>query len=138
MKTYYRFPFTEHKGCANYDDIAILVLEDRIGEDLGWLGVKRLQGNGTTMSAGGDEKEEFNAAGYPGDLFGNERMMVQEGVKIVKTSPCEGGPVWTDADVSGGASGGPLWRETSIVGVLSMSVGNDNDGWVVVFAGGER
>jgi len=56
----------------------------------------------------------------------------------VKTSPCPGGPVFTDADAAGGASGGPLWNGNSIVGVLSMSVGSDSSGWVVVFAGGEK
>lgn len=86
----------------------------------------------------GGKEELFDHAGYPGDRYDMERMVVQEGVKAEAREPCRTGPVWTDADAAGGASGGPLWRNGTVFGVLSMGMGTEGVDWVVVFAGGER
>lgn len=109
-------------GCESYSDVAILVLEDRLGDKLGFLNVGVVETSDVN-------KPVFNSFGYPADKGNGERPVRQRGISVVSAPGLcgVGNPVITNADVGLGMSGGPLWKVNGkgrfvTVAVLSTSL----------------
>lgn len=124
--------------CAAYSDVAVLIIQERLGDTLGFLDVAMLNSE-TDLS-----QPVFNSFGYPQDKGGGERPVRQRGISVVKPpGGCgEGNPISTNADIGLGMSGGPMWRgdmgsngRAVVYGVLSS--GGTNDGEKIsTFSGG--
>ncbi|TFK53649.1 trypsin-like serine protease [Heliocybe sulcata] len=104
--------------CFAESDWALFVLEERVGDQVGWFGAR-------VLGDGGDEvvgKPVFTHVGYPEDK-GNYTMWGQTGITVRGTSCDSTGPLDTDADVIAGQSGGPIWYDDGedhyVYGVLS-------------------
>lgn len=120
-------------GCGTKSDWAVLILDERLGDRLGWFGTKtpdRTQLN----------KPKFSHMGYPGDLDKGQRPYIQTGTTVhsKRTFQCDStGPFYTDTDCAGGQSGGPHWEVDAagnpwIWGALSISVRSPSEtysGW---------
>ncbi|EME45554.1 hypothetical protein DOTSEDRAFT_87870 [Dothistroma septosporum NZE10] len=97
--------------CGWKNDWMILILNERLGDKLGYFGAKlpdkRLE-----------DKAIFEHVGYPGDKGGNEPYRV-DGNTIESYRPwdCDAtGPYYTDTDCAGGQSGGPHWQPKGVAG----------------------
>jgi len=85
-------------------DYVVIVLDRRIGDNIGWLGAK-------SYSDSWDGGAYWTHAGYPGDLTGTQRPTYQTGIAL-------DGDFWSaddnesmthKADIWPGQSGGPFW-----------------------------
>ncbi|KAH8892989.1 hypothetical protein GQ53DRAFT_615686, partial [Thozetella sp. PMI_491] len=115
--------------CANSYDWSIFVLNDRLGDKYGTLGLKTVNPDTQLNQA------MFFHYGYPGDKGGNQPYR-QEAISASAATWCDrGSPVVTDADSAEGQSGGPLWiLENGLRFVYAAIVGG-NDA-ITVGAGG--
>lgn len=107
-------------GCAKYVDLAVLILQSRLGDELGFLPISSTEDTDLNQPI-------FESLGYPTDFGDAKRLTRQTGVTVLSASFCgKGNPMWTNADAGFGMSGGPLLRSVdgrvSVVGVLSTSV----------------
>jgi V8-like Glu-specific endopeptidase len=124
--------------CGFKGDWAIVVLEERIGDQLGTFGVKLASADRSYQ-----DRDMFTHIGYPGDLEGGRRPYRVDGNPIYSAPPgrtqfdCDRyGPYYTDTDCAGGQSGGPHWEDAEdgayVWGTLSVT-GMDGDkawsGW---------
>lgn len=116
-------PGTQPSGpCGTKADWALMILDKRPGDDLGYFGVK-------APDAGKLDKPILYHVGYPGDKDGGNRPYRQTGIRAHsrKTFDCDPtGPFYSDADTAGGQSGGPQWElingKPYIWGTLSITV----------------
>ncbi|KAF4341589.1 trypsin serine protease [Fusarium beomiforme] len=93
--------------CSHWNDWAILILADRIGEKYGYLGIKQLDAKAQR------NKPLFSHVGFPGRSPSSEvKPMRQDGISVAKCSGLcvPGDQLMTDVDGEIGASGGPLFR----------------------------
>ncbi|KAK3331209.1 trypsin-like cysteine/serine peptidase domain-containing protein [Apodospora peruviana] len=121
--------------CSQKHDWAILVLQDALGEELGYLGAKVIDCEKQK------DKPVFVHMGYPGDKAHGKQLYHQVGVKVTECDECAAangpGLMRTDDDAAHGQSGGPLFSFGKsnglpyVYGVCS-SGGPDN----TAFAGG--
>ena len=115
----------QEKGspCETKDDWAVLVLDQNLGDELGYFGVKSPDHSKL-------DQPIFYHMGYPGDLEGGSRpyRVVDATVHSERTFDCDKtGPFYADADTAGGQSGGPFWEmdenmDRWIWGALSIGV----------------
>ncbi|KAH8168681.1 trypsin domain-containing protein [Sarocladium implicatum] len=122
--------------CGWKNDWAILIIDRRFGEDLGYLGVelpdKALQ-----------DKPIFDHVGYPGDLDNGKRpyRVPESTIQSSRKWDCDGkGPFYSDTDCAGGQSGGPIWLDKSdgsyVWGTLSVTFEDSyQDGKTVAWSG---
>lgn len=92
--------------CATKADWAILALDTKLGDKLGYFGVK-------TPDRSLFDKSILYHQGYPGDLNSGSRPYRVLDVKVLgeHSLDCDPtGPLYTDTDTAGGQSGGPLWE----------------------------
>jgi V8-like Glu-specific endopeptidase len=109
--------------CETKGDWAVLVLDQNLGDQLGYFGVKSPDENRL-------DKPDFQHMGYPGDKGGSKPYRVDDTTvnSSEETFSCDSsGPIFTDADTSGGQSGGPIWemdenQDRWIWGALSIGV----------------
>ncbi|KFH43720.1 Glutamyl endopeptidase-like protein [Hapsidospora chrysogenum ATCC 11550] len=109
--------------CETKGDWAVLVIDQKLGDQLGYFGVKP-----PDPSKLG--KPLFYHMGYPGDLSSGSRPYRVMDVTVLpdKSLDCDAtGPFYADADTAGGQSGGPLWEYEDdgnrwIWGTLSIGV----------------
>ncbi|KAF4452320.1 hypothetical protein F53441_4838 [Fusarium austroafricanum] len=98
-------------GCAQVNDWAILILEDRLGDRYGYVGAKEID------PATQINKQLFSYVGYPTDKEAaytwddaTRRPHRQDGISVLRAETCEKCcPLLTDADSISGQSGGPLF-----------------------------
>lgn len=94
--------------CGYKGDWAVLILDQRLGDQLGYFGVK-------LPDANLQDQPIFDHVGYPGDLDGGNRPYRTPGNTVQSFRPwdCDAtGPFYTDTDCMGGQSGGPHWENT--------------------------
>jgi V8-like Glu-specific endopeptidase len=96
---------TIKEGEAPFDFI-VIVLDRRIGDQTGWMGVKE-------YSTKWNDKGYWSNAGYPADLFNGERQIRQSGCSVFDThkpSVFSGArALYTKCDAMPGQSGSPLF-----------------------------
>ncbi|KAG9259168.1 trypsin-like cysteine/serine peptidase domain-containing protein [Emericellopsis atlantica] len=110
-------------SCETKADWAILVLDQKLGDELGYFGAK-------VPDASLFDKPALYHLGYPGDKDGGStpQRIIDVTVHSSNSLDCDAtGPVYTDADTAGGQSGGPLWEldgnmDRWIWGALSIGV----------------
>lgn len=107
--------------CDHKDDWVVFVIDQRLGQQYGWLGFRNLNSD----IAG---KTEWWNFGYPTDLGNGERPYYQGpfAADLLPTLQCQnGGPLTSDMDAASGQSGGPLWVNQAdgayVVGMHSAS-----------------
>ncbi|EJT78241.1 hypothetical protein GGTG_03343 [Gaeumannomyces tritici R3-111a-1] len=91
--------------CDHKDDWVVFVIDQRLGQQYGWLGFRTLNSD----IAG---KSSWWNFGYPTDLGSGERPYYQGpfAADLLPTLQCQnGGPLTSDMDAASGQSGGPLW-----------------------------
>ena len=99
------------------EDYAVMILEDRLGDRFGWMGVR-------TYDSGWDEEGFWTTIGYPGD-YGGMVPTFQRGVYLDEDTFDLGGgrAMTTSADLANGQSGGPFfaWWDNApyVVAVVS-------------------
>lgn len=108
--------------CETKGDWAILVLDENLGDGLGYFGVK-------SPDASKLDQPAFYHMGYPGDKGGSQPYRVVDAtINSADTFDCDAsGPIYSDTDTSGGQSGGPIWEmdenmDRWIWGALSIGV----------------
>lgn len=92
--------------CGFKNDWAIIVLNERLGDEVGWFGVKLPEEEKL-------DKPIFSHQGYPGDRDGASRPYRQTGISIHanQSLACDStSELFTDTDAAGGQSGGPIWE----------------------------
>ena len=124
--------------CGWKNDWAIMILDERLGDRLGFLGVKLPEK---------DKGLYLDHIGYPGDKdngiqpwrspFAENNMLEDNSWKCSST-----GPLFTRTDSMGGQSGGVLWENADegrayIWGTMSVSFAAGSDG-VTGWASGDR
>lgn len=123
----------KNSGNLNHEEIAfdyaVLVFDDYIGTQLGWLGSK-------TYASSWDDKGYWSHVGYPGDL-GPERPTFQSSCAIDSTQSFGDGEALRHiCDIVGGHSGGPVfgWWDGMpyAIGVQSTETSDHNE-----YGGGE-
>jgi V8-like Glu-specific endopeptidase len=108
-------------ACDTKSDWAVFLLDDRLGDKVGYMGV-------SYASSSGFGQPKFTHQGYPRDKNSGSTPQRQLNNTILRTSlDCDSsGPLYSDTDTAGGQSGGPLFETRSdgqyIWGVLSISV----------------
>ena len=115
--------FEDGSPCHTKGDWAVLVLDQKLGERLGFFGVK-------TPDHAELDKPIFSHVGYPGDKDGGSRpyRAIDVQVHSEPSFECdESGPFFTDIDSAGGQSGGPIWEMDAdgnrwVWGALSIGV----------------
>jgi hypothetical protein len=119
--------------CVVKDDWAIFILDNRLGDQLGYLGAKVFDPN-TQLN-----KAQFFHFGYPQDKsVGGMQATRQEGISVKSVGTgCEpDGSLRTDADAALSQLGGPLWAvengDRFVYGVLQDETRSD----YTPFAGG--
>lgn len=119
--------------CVVKDDWAIFILDNRLGDQLGYLGAKIF--DPTTQL----NKAQFFHFGYPQDKsVGGMQATRQEGISVKSVGTgCEpDGSLRTDADAALSQLGGPLWAvengDRFVYGVLQDETRSD----YTPFAGG--
>lgn len=121
----------EGSPCETKADWAVLVLDQKLGDKLGYFGVKNPD---SSMF----DQPRFYHMGYPGDKDSGSRPYRISDVTVYseRTFDCDPtGPFYTDADTAGGQSGGPHWEldwdgNRWIWGALSIGVSwGDNQGY---------
>ncbi|CAH0036289.1 unnamed protein product [Clonostachys rhizophaga] len=113
----------DRDGCGTKFDWAVLVLDDTLGDNVGWFGVRTPQKEYFDMPV-------FYHMGYPGDKDGGSQPNLMTHITVFgdRTFDCDGtGPFYTDTDAVGGQSGGPHWLPDEegnrwIWGALSIGV----------------
>jgi V8-like Glu-specific endopeptidase len=123
---------TQSGPCNTKSDWAVVVIDQRLGQSLGYFGVK-------VPDRSLFDRPIFSHQGYPGDKDGGARPYLQTGTKVQSSNSldCDAtGPFYSDTDCQGGQSGGPFWETASsgpyIWGTLSISVsgpGFTYSGW---------
>lgn len=122
--------------CAVKDDWAIFILDQRLGDQQGYLGAKTFDAS-TQLN-----KAQFFHFGWGKD---NRKVPVRQEAISVKSigsgcEPVNEGSLRTDADVDIGQLGGPLWAvengDRFVYGVLQQELAN-NQGYSP-FAGGSN
>lgn len=114
--------------CGFKGDWAVLILDNRIGDQQGYMGVKLPDPNL-------QDRPIFNHVGYPGDRDSGNRPYRTPGNTIQSFRPwdCDAtGPFYTDTDCMGGQSGGPHWQDDNgpyIWGTLSVTFGLGSEAW---------
>jgi len=115
--------------CGYKGDWAILMLDNRLGDNLGYFGVK-------LPDPGLQDQPIFDHVGYPGDLDNGNRPYRTPGntVQSFRTWDCDStGPFYTDTDCMGGQSGGPHWENTGdgpmIWGTLAVTFDGGDQAW---------
>ncbi len=88
---------------SSQHDWAVITLDRNVGMYTGWMG-RTTAGSSSSIYSG-----TMNVAGYPGDLFGGNRMYWDADAGDGATS--NNHYYW--ADTAGGMSGGPVWRYVS-------------------------
>jgi V8-like Glu-specific endopeptidase len=113
---------TQSDACDTKSDWAVLVLNDRLGDQRGWYGVKYPDNSVFNQPIGKHQ-------GYPSDKDSGSSPYLQ-----INTTPnsamslnCDAtGPFYSDTDCETGQSGGPFWEDQSdgpyVWGVLSITV----------------
>ncbi|KAG9254760.1 trypsin-like cysteine/serine peptidase domain-containing protein [Emericellopsis atlantica] len=120
-------------ACGFKGDWAVMILDNRLGDQLGYFGVK-------LPEASKQDQSIFDHVGYPGDRDGGNRPYRTPGNTVQSFRPwdCDAtGPFYTDTDCMGGQSGGPHWENTGdgayIWGTLSVTFDGGNgvawSGW---------
>ena len=120
-------------ACGTKGDWAIMIIDQRLGDRLGWFGAKYPDRNQLN-------KPKFSHIGYPGDKDNGNRPYRQTGTTVhsKRTFDCDStGPFYTNTDCAGGQSGGPHWEidangDRWIWGALSISVRSPSEtyaGW---------
>ncbi|KXJ90369.1 trypsin-like cysteine/serine peptidase domain-containing protein [Microdochium bolleyi] len=116
---YANYPYLSE--CWIKNDYAILILDQRIGDQTGYL---FLASNPDPATLG---QPELNTCGYPGDKDGGGSKWCQYRRTPTRIGGCDStGPVSTDIDAVGGQSGSVVWDQAAdgsvwIWGVLSVS-----------------
>ncbi|RYO95282.1 hypothetical protein DL766_002267 [Monosporascus sp. MC13-8B] len=118
-------------SCDIKEDWAIFILDQRLGEQRGYLGAKLVDGSVINQP-------RSLHLGYPGDLANGRRPYRQDRITVRNRFDCGStGGLVTDADVAGGMSGGPIWVNENgnryQLGVLSATSVVET-----VFAGGNN
>lgn len=120
--------------CGWKGDWAVLILNQRLGENVGYFGAKIADHSLV-------DRAIFDHVGYPGDRDNGNRPYRTNGNPIQgfrSNWDCDStGPYYTDTDCMGGQSGGPHWENTNsgpmIWGTLSVTFDAGNDvawaGW---------
>ena len=115
--------------CGYKGDWAVLIIDQRLGDNLGYFGVK-------TPDPEKKDQPIFTHVGYPGDLENGARPFRTDGNPILgdREWDCDGtAPFYTDTDCMGGQSGGPIWEDTDggamIWGALSVTFGAGDVAW---------
>ena len=115
--------------CGYKGDWAVLIIDERLGERLGYFGVKM-------PDPALKDQPIFTHIGYPGDLDGGQRPYRTDGNPVLgdREWDCDGtAPFYTDTDCMGGQSGGPIWEDTDggalIWGTLSVTFGAGDVAW---------
>jgi V8-like Glu-specific endopeptidase len=107
------------------EDYAVLVLDQRLGDRFGWMGVR-------TYESRWDERELWHSVGYADDVGGTRRPQWQRQFYLDEDSLDYG---WgramdTNADLVHGQSGSPVFgfweRGPYVVAVVSAEVDDDN------------
>lgn len=113
---------TPGSPCETKGDWAVMILDSRPGDQLGYFGVK-------LPDAGKLDRPILTHVGYPGDRDGGNRPYRQTSISAHsrKSFDCDAtGPFYSNADTAGGQSGGPQWEFEGdapyIWGTLSISV----------------
>ncbi|KAM7222998.1 hypothetical protein V8F06_001554 [Rhypophila decipiens] len=95
--------FGESGNCGLAADFAVFILGDRLGDRLGYLGVR------VTDPWEVNVNKLWNY-GYPADRGGYNRPYRQGSITIASHGQCwPAGPNFSNADVDLGQSGGPMW-----------------------------
>ncbi|KAF7561031.1 hypothetical protein G7046_g3105 [Stylonectria norvegica] len=113
--------------CGYKGDWAIMILNQRLGDNVGYFGVKLPQHDR-------NDQPIFDHVGYPGDRDNGNRPYREYGNPVWSARSnwdCDStGPYYTDTDCMGGQSGGPHWEATSsgpyIWGTLSVTFDGGN------------
>lgn len=114
--------------CGWKGDWAVLILDNRLGDQQGYMGVK-------LPDPGLQDRAIFNHIGYPGDRDSGNRPYRTPGNTVQSFRPwdCDStGPFYTDTDTMGGQSGGPHWQDDGgpyIWGTLSVTFGQGTVAW---------
>lgn len=119
--------------CGWKNDWAVLVIDNRLGDQLGYFGAK-------LPDAALVDQPIFYHVGYPGDRDSGNRPYRQDGNPVQSFRPfdCDStGPFYTDTDAMGGQSGGPHWEMAAdgqyVWGTLSVTFDGGNgvawSGW---------
>ena len=120
--------YRKNSGSLNHEEIAfdyvVLVFEEDLGNQLGWLGSK-------TYRASWDDEGSWSHVGYPSDL-GIDRPTFQSQCAIDSTQTFGGGQALRHrCDIVGGHSGGPVfgwWGGLPYaVGVQSTETSDHNE-----------
>jgi V8-like Glu-specific endopeptidase len=114
--------------CETNKDFAIMILQDRFGDEVGWFGTQ-------WPDPAKFGKPIFEHMGYPSDLYNGFRPVHQANTTINPATSLEcdiSGPIYSDNDNWGGQSGGPLWENEHtdgpyIWGTLAIGVMYNND-----------
>ncbi|ORY66620.1 trypsin-like cysteine/serine peptidase domain-containing protein [Pseudomassariella vexata] len=119
-------------ACDYKNDWAIMVLDDPLGNDRGYMGAK-------TVDSSLLKRAIFYHLGYPLDLGQGERQYRQYPITISSSTGCDAyGPMVTDADADSGQSGGPLWLPPDAAGDRYMyGVASSTSSTGTNFAGGD-
>jgi V8-like Glu-specific endopeptidase len=104
-------------GLPNAYDLAVLRINDPLGNSLGWFG--------TRVYTAGGQIIYYNVSGYPAMIASGDRPSYQPGITVLDTDP-NGGAMELEhhGDTTGGDSGAPFWAMWSdgfpyAVGVVS-------------------
>jgi V8-like Glu-specific endopeptidase len=115
--------------CGWKGDWAILILDQRLGDNIGWFGAQ-------LPDKGLQDQNIFTHIGYPGDRDNTNRPYRTDGnpIQSFRQWDCDQyGPYYTDTDCAGGQSGGPHWQDKSdggyIWGTLSVTFGAGDVAW---------
>ncbi|KAF7186434.1 Glutamyl endopeptidase [Pseudocercospora fuligena] len=112
--------------CGWKGDWAVMILDQRLGDKLGFFGAK-------LPDPSKKDKPIFRHIGYPGDKDSGTRPYRTDGNPIegYRAWDCDGtAPYYTDTDCAGGQSGGPHWENINgrryIWGTLSVTFDGGN------------
>ncbi|MEM9997646.1 MAG: trypsin-like serine protease [Bacteroidota bacterium] len=92
---------------ANSEDFAVSILDQPLGTQLGYFGLRSIQDEWMVPMAG-RSAPEFAAVGYSGDWYDGERMGADWGTQFYGRMSGDRTVVAHDGDTTPGASGGPV------------------------------
>lgn len=100
-----------HRSLGYNRDWAVLILKERLGDQLGWFSVQKRTTDAT-------HRRPFIVAGYNGDLYNGDKLTVDQDVTLYIDN---NNLIKMNADTYSGSSGGGIWyfdgQTPRIVGV---------------------